>query len=262
MQILNKILKTIPFRLKWFLKRQTRKGNKYYCNICNSNIKEFLPGGINNHAIQKYEVIGAGYKQYDICPVCTASYRTRAIKLVMDKYINMSISDKVLHIAPEKPLFYLLKKKFNNNYIPGDIDPKKYLGYSNISRIDLTNMDFNDCEFDFILCNHVLEHIQDDEKALNEIHRVLKPSGLALLQVPISKKLKNTFENPEIISAEDRLVNYGQHDHVRIYAMDYVDKLEKTGFIVETISVKDLNRHNIFHKLMLDEREIIFVCRK
>ena len=100
---------------------------------------------------------------------------------------------------------------------------------------DLTNLPFEDNRFDLILCNHVLEHVTDDHKAISEIFRVLKKEGKAILQVPIDQNRINTFEDFSITDPKERTKNFGQYDHVRIYGTDFFDRLEKAGFKTEKI---------------------------
>ena len=97
-------------------------------------------------------------------------------------------------------------------------------------KIDITDIKFQNNTFDCILCSHVLEHILDDNKAIRELYRVLKPNGWAILQVPILRE--KTFEDPNIQTPEERLKYFGQEDHVRIYGLDYKDRLENAGFKV------------------------------
>jgi ubiquinone/menaquinone biosynthesis C-methylase UbiE len=105
-------------------------------------------------------------------------------------------------------------------------------------RMDITDIQYPDNYFDAIICNHVLEHVIDDYKAMTELHRVLKPGGWAVLQVPISLSLGKTYENPSVTTAREREEAFGQDDHVRIYAKDYVSRLERAGF---TVNVFDWN---------------------
>ena len=95
--------------------------------------------------------------------------------------------------------------------------------------------------FDWVICNHVLEHIEDDQQAMGEIYRVLKPGGSAVLQVPISPALEKTFEDKTIQSPEQREQHFGQRDHVRIYGLDYVQRLEEAGFKVNRQKIKSEN---------------------
>jgi len=105
---------------------------------------------------------------------------------------------RLLHIAPEKNLPKALKAFSKIKYISGDLNPLMSCDI----RLDITDINFKDDYFDFIICNHVLEHIVDDQKAMRELFRVLKPEGFAILQVPISKKAKETFEDFSIILPE------------------------------------------------------------
>jgi ubiquinone/menaquinone biosynthesis C-methylase UbiE len=98
--------------------------------------------------------------------------------------------------------------------------------------MDLADISVGDESFDVIICNHVLEHIIDDHKAMTELYRVLKPKGWAILQVPISPTLTHTFEDFSLTTDTQREAAFGQHDHVRIYANDYIQRLDKAGFAV------------------------------
>jgi FkbM family methyltransferase len=129
-------------------------------------------------------------------------------------------------------------------------------------QMDITDIKYPDDHFDVIICNHVLEHIPDDWKAMAELYRVLKPRGWAILQVPISLSLNQTYEDPLVTSPEERERAFGQNDHVRIYAKDYRDRLERVGFSVEIFSfVKDFGESSI-HKYGLSKDENIYVCSK
>jgi len=164
---------------------------------------------------------------------------------------------KLLHIAPEKNLQKILKSFSHIKYISGDLN---HLVADR--KIDITNINFENDYFDFIICNHVLEHIVDDQKAMRELFRVLRPKGFAILQVPISKKAKETFEDFSITSPEEREKYFGQKDHVRIYGKDYKERLESIGFKVELYDIKkDLSIQDI-KKYGLNEEEILYVCRK
>ena len=137
---------------------------------------------------------------------------------------------RVLHFAPE-PVFY---EQFSSHkdieYWSVDLNPNAF-GVKKV--VDITNITFEDNKFDLIMCNHVLEHIPDDKKAMSELYRVLKPQiGIAFLNVPVFN-IPKTFENPEYNTPELRSKHYGQADHVRAYGLDYVDRLKSVGFDVE-----------------------------
>ncbi|WP_193201006.1 class I SAM-dependent methyltransferase [Nostoc sp. MG11] len=128
--------------------------------------------------------------------------------------------------------------------------------------MDITNIHQPDNLYDVILCNHVLEHIPEDHKAMCELFRVLKPGGWAILQVPLDYERKTTFEDFSITSPKDKEYFFGKDDHVRVYGLDYKDRLEKAGFTVEVIDyVKELKQENIL-KHCLPDREDIYLCIK
>ena len=128
---------------------------------------------------------------------------------------------KVLHIAPEQCFYNLFKNLKNINYTTYDLN-------SPLADIkgDICNLPFKENSFDFILCNHVLEHINDDKKAMKELYRVLNKNGTAILQVPINQKSRKTFEDSSIVDKKERIEKFGQYDHIRLYGLDYFKKLE------------------------------------
>jgi SAM-dependent methyltransferase len=129
-------------------------------------------------------------------------------------------------------------------------------------KADICNLPFEDASFDWILCNHVLEHIPNDQKAMQELFRVLKPGGKALLQVPLDPKRNSTFEDNSITDKTERTKIFGQYDHVRVYGLDYFDKLHNIGFQVnalqygKTLTEKERNRYVVV------ENEYIPLCER
>ena len=101
----------IPATFKQQVKKILFTGNRYYCNVCNSNLKKFIPAGDSNNAIVELDIIGAGYYQNDVCPVCDSSYRTRAVVALLESLNLTYHNTQILHIAPEKGLYNYLKKK-------------------------------------------------------------------------------------------------------------------------------------------------------
>jgi SAM-dependent methyltransferase len=119
---------------------------------------------------------------------------------------------------------------------------------------------FLDQQFDLVIANHVLEHIPDDRKAMRELFRVLKNGGRAILQVPYSTTITSSIEDPAVTDPAERSKVFGQHDHVRIYALgDYVTRLSDTGFVVDVMSSRDLA---IYHKHALQLDEVFFRIEK
>jgi ubiquinone/menaquinone biosynthesis C-methylase UbiE len=143
----------------------------------------------------------------------------------------------MLHIAPEACFEPVFKKMANIDYLTADLyNPQAMI------KMDITHIEYTDESFDIILCNHVLEHILDDKKAIGELYRVLKRNGWAILLVPIVGE--KTIEDPSIVSPEERLKFFGQEDHVRQYGTDYIDRLYSAGFTVSVTKVSDLVDHD------------------
>ena len=139
---------------------------------------------------------------------------------------------KILHFAPEKNLKQRIKQINTNEYILADLMPKDI----EIQKIDATAIPYKDCCFDFVICNHVLEHIPKYKKAINEIFRILKNNGIAILQTPYSKLLKKNFEDCNLVTDEIRLYFYGREDHVRIFSEENLfNDLKDVGFKLNII---------------------------
>ncbi|MBN1639414.1 MAG: class I SAM-dependent methyltransferase [Ignavibacteriales bacterium] len=232
-------------------------GLKYQCNICNGHFRKLLPMGINKNATKN--IVGGGYR-FALCPRCHSTDRERLTYWYLTNKTNIlspQKKTKLLHIAPENNL----KKVFSNinkiEYIDGDLNPLKAE-----NQMDITDINFEDNYFDFIICNHVLEHVKDDKKAMRELFRVLKPGGEAILQVPIFTTKIKTFEDFSIVLSEEREKYFGQKDHLRIYGKDYKDKLEGEGFKVKLYDIKnDLNNMDIVRH-GINSEEILYIGYK
>ena len=130
------------------------------------------------------------------------------------------------------------------------------------TKADITNIPCKDNSFDVVLCNHVLEHVADDQKAMREIRRVLSPDGWAILQTPIDSRRSTTFEDPTIVSPEAREQAFGQHNHVRVYGRDYKERLEKAGFTVNVDRYFKELGPDLARKYGLQDEEIYFCTKR
>jgi SAM-dependent methyltransferase len=162
---------------------------------------------------------------------------------------------RLLHVAPEIQLSHRLKRVPGVDYLSIDLAWGRAM-----MRADITNLLFPHDSFDVIYCSHVLEHIPNDHKAMTEFYRVLKPSGWAILQVPI--KGKTTFEDPSVTSPAERERLFGQSDHVRIYGEDYVDRLERAGFKVTVDQFAQQLPDGEAGQIVIDRSEKIYFCSK
>ena len=217
-------------------------GNKKHCPCCGGSFRKFLPYGLLDRENAK-------------CPNCGSLERHRLIWLYLKDRTNLFSNNlMVLHFAPEMIFQKNLKNSANLDYISADLDPSRAM-----LRVDITNIYFKDNTFDVILCSHVLEHIQDDRKAMSELFRIIKPGGWSIIQVP--RKREKTFEDDSIKSPEERERQFGQRDHVRRYGRDFKNRLEDAGFKVRVDGyAKELSRE-LFEKYGLVDIDIYF-CRK
>lgn len=164
---------------------------------------------------------------------------------------------KVLHFAPEQAFHKRFKKMANIDYTTTDLN-------SPLAEVkaDICNLPFEDNSFDVILCNHVLEHIPNDTKAMQELYRVMKPGGWGIFQIPQDLKREKTFEDDSITDKEERAKIFGQYDHVRIYGRDYFDKLCSIGFTVEEVDYTSALPKEEVEKYRLAKGEIIPLVKK
>ncbi len=222
------------------------KGAGFTCNVCGNTYTKFIddfPAVENRKAIFENEVI-AGYGKNILCPYCLSNARER---LVIEMLKRMHISGKkILHLSPEKNVFYFLNK--NTSVTTADLMPSFYKDIDkNISQQDATHFSYKDETFDLVIANHILEHIPDDVYAMKEIFRVLKNGGQAILQVPYSKKNQHTSEDKNLNDPLLQSQLFGQKDHVRIYALNnYIERLRSAGFAVQIIQAEDLSLYKSY----------------
>ena len=247
--VLNKIprpwLIKISYWVRPFLSLYLR-GNKYEDPIDGRKFRKFLPYG---YAKQRANVLS---------PSSLSLERHRLLWLYLTHetdFFHKKIS--VLHVAPEQAFYKKFKKQSNWKYITTDL-------HSPLAEVkaDLCNLPFEENSFDLILCNHVLEHIPNDTKAMNELFRVMKKGGTGIFQVPQDRNRATTFEDDSITDPDQRTRIFGQYDHVRVYGMDYFEKLRNVGFqVLEVTYAQQLTPQQI-ERYRIEENEIIPVCKK
>lgn len=230
----------LPFLDVWY------RGNRFTDPINGKSYRRFLPYG--------YVKI----RQNVLSPGTLSLERHRLIWLYLQRETTFfEAPASVLHMAPEKAFLSKLKKASHIDYTTCDLESP----LADI-KADICDLPFADASFDWILCNHVLEHIPNDTKAMQELFRVLKPGGTALLQVPLNPSLKVTFEDNSITDKAERTKIFGQYDHVRIYGLDYFEKLRSTGFTVAELQYgKSLTKEEIIRYSVV-ESEYIPLCKR
>jgi len=234
-------------------------GKAFECTFCRWQFRRLRPAGFDYPVLREKQVTGASFHLNDVCPKCMSNSRERLLHLFLQNKTDLFDPPKtLLHVAPEPNLGKLLSTTDGITYVSADL-----LEPDVNAHIDIMKMPFLDGTFDVILCNHVLEHVSDDRIAMNELYRILKPGGWAVLQVPIAKALTTTFEDPTAATDQRRIELFGQRDHVRLYAEgDYVNRLSAVGFRVNSESYcKQIPESHVRRHALIPD-ELIFVCNK
>ncbi len=249
--ILNTIPRPILIRLSYVARpilALALKGDQFTDPIDGKSFKSFLPYGYEK---QRANVLS---------PSTLSLERHRLLWLYLKNetdFFNATEKKKVLHFAPEQAFYKLFRNQKNLDYTTTDL-------FSPLADVkaDICDLPFKDNSYDVILCNHVLEHIPDDTKAMQELFRVLKPGGMAILQIPQELDRATTFADDSITDQKERAKIFGQYDHVRIYGRDYFDKLRSIGFTVIEEDYTNKIAPELVEKYCLAKSEIIPVCYK
>ena len=222
------------------------RGNTYTDPIDGKSYRRFLPYGY------------AKVRENVLAPGTLSLERHRLFWLYLKNETTFfSAPLRVLHFAPEQAFVQKFKKQKNLTYTTTDLN-------SPIADVkaDICDLPFKDNSFDFIICNHVLEHIPDDTKAMQELYRVLAPSGTAIVQVPYDAKRDITFEDNTITDQRERTRIFGQYDHLRVYGMDYFKKLSSIGFEVNALDYTSSMTSDDIERYRLCKGELLPVCKK
>ena len=188
-----------------------------YCPCCDHEAPEFLPFGVKPRPNVR-------------CPQCGSLERHRLLWMFLrERRDLLRRGMTLLHVAPERALRRLARSVDGLHYIAADLSADARV------RLDVTVLPFGLGTLDGIICNHVLEHVSDDRRALREFRDAMHPSGWAILQSPIDSARECTFEDPSITDPAERERLFGQHDHVRVYGTDYASRLRAGGFRVECL---------------------------
>ena len=196
-------------------------GSGRYCAVCDHQSKRFLPYGVE-------------VRSDALCPFCRSLERHRLVIRFLREKTNLfdGAPKRFLHVAPERSLERVFSRALGSGYLTADLFDDGVM-----EKMDITNIQHADASFDVVYCSHVLEHVPDDRKAIREFYRVLRPTGWAVLNVPVTAE--QTFEDPTITDPKERERLFGQHDHVRRYGPDYKDRLEEAGFSVSVVYPSD-----------------------
>ena len=246
---LNLIPRPLLIRLSYWVRPLiafSLKGKTYTDPIDGKSFRKFLPYGYENP------------RENVLSPSTLSLERHRLLWLYLKNetdFFNKPI--KLLHFAPEQAFYQRFKKLDHITYTTTDLNSP----LADV-KADICHLPFDEDTFDVILCNHVLEHIPDDTKAMQELYRVMKPGGWGIFQIPQDLKREQTFEDNTITDRKERARIFGQYDHVRIYGRDYFDKLRSVGFKVEEVDYTNTLPKEDVEKYRLAKGEIIPLVKK
>lgn len=239
MNIIKRFLRPTIHKARAFALR----GDGFYCPVCEKNYRKFYKCGINP-------------RPNALCPGCGSLERHRLLWVALCNLRDKDLikqEARLLHVAPEPCLAEKFKREYD--YFSIDLDGKKAM-----MAMDITALTFENESFDAIICNHVLEHIPDDRKAMKELYRVLKPGGWASIQVPVKGDV--TQEDLSVTDPKERMRLYGQEDHVRHYGRDFYDRLNEAGFGVLVIPKTDLFAPDELDRASVACEDEVVLCRK
>ena len=199
------------------------------CPLCGCRRRKFLPYGY------------VSPRENALCPNCLALERHRLLWLWLLRESDLGRGavalPRLLHIAPEVALMRKFRKMYASQperYVTADLESPLADMHFDVQQIPM-----GDGEVDTIICNHILEHVEDDSKALRELYRILRPNGWAVILSPVDLEREHTFEDDTITDPKERTRIFGQYDHRRIYGRDYVERLAAVGFEVYDIPYKE-----------------------
>lgn len=239
------MIKALKKTLRRWEKQVTYRGTNRKCPVCEKSCKRFLENGEPPRKDSK-------------CPFCQSLERHRLLWLYLQRETDLQEAppNKALHVAPEAFFEKKMRPLIGKGYLSADL-----FGENVDVKMDICDIRYEDKHFDFILCSHVLEHVDDDLKAMREMHRVLSDDGIAFLLVPITTE--KTFGDPTVKDPEERLRLFGQRDHVRRYGPDYPDRLRESGFKVTEVHASDfLSAEEIEKMAVTKAAGELYICRR
>lgn len=249
--LLNTLPRPLLIRLSYPFKKVAPllyRGNNVECPVCERSFSKFLSYGSD-----------IAHRENVLCPYDLTLERHRLMWLYLRDHSNFFTANHldVLHIAPEQCFHGKFKVQKNLNYVTGDlVSPLADLHF------DLHSIPLDDNSFDVVFCNHVLEHVDDALQCMRELHRVLRPGGWGIMQVPQDFDRDITYEDTSITSPEDREKHFWQKDHVRLFGNDYPQWLEKAGFNVEVFDKESKYDSKMIERFRLQKKEILYIVHK
>lgn len=216
-------------------------GGRKQCIFCGHRVWRFMPYRAGSRSspplMRVLDMVGSDADHFE-CPRCGAHDRERHLLLYLQAsgLLPSMHGHDVLHFAPERHLSERIAAIKPSRYTKCDLYPQS----PDLVQVDIQAIPFDAETFDFVIANHVLEHVDDDLKALTEICRVLKIGGYAILQTPYSRKLHHTWQDRGITDQPSRLQAFGQEDHVRLFGRDIFERFATAGLTSKVSQHSDL----------------------
>lgn len=254
--ITSKFKDFLPYEVRAFLGRSKRriryellrlssakKVGENECSVCEAQIAGFVHGG-------------------KLCAFCTSFPRHRALLPLIEKWVEATDSDvKLMHVAPDACMRARLLRHRKLKYMGIDRFTPGHSYPPDTIHGDIENLDLEDESMDMIICLHVLEHVDNDRKALSEMTRVLKAGGIVVLAFPF-KEGELTYEDPDIVDSKERAKAFGQWDHVRYYGEDVAERILDAGLETKKVTPKDIWPEEVITRWGLLPNEVFFLCKK
>ncbi len=235
----------VPLLGLWYV------GRGRECPLCGCRRRRFLPYGY------------VSPREDALCPRCLALERHRLLWLWLIRESDLGRGamalPRLLHIAPEVALMRKFRKMYareRERYVTADLESPLADMHFDVQQIPL-----QDESFDTVICNHILEHVVDDRRALGELHRILRPGGWGVVLSPVDREREHTFEDDSITDERERTRLFGQYDHRRVYGRDYEQRLAEAGFEVYVIPYAE-NFTSAERKLYALTDEDLYIVRK
>ncbi len=227
----KKILDLYDFKIRGLI-YWMYKGYNAECPLCNYSFKYYVE--ISNNEL--------------LCPRCGSTSKHRRLWLLIKNQVKIDSEKSILHFSPSKSLKRALKLRYKDNYYTSEFESEKDANF----HFDITRIDAMDNSFDSIICYHILDYTEDDDKAIAELYRILNPGGKLYVQ---SAFKETDMDNNKII------VQPGYKKPLRVYPVNYLEKkLEKAGFIVENLDLSCDNAKLNYYGFR--KNEYILLCRK
>jgi len=254
------------------LQKQVRLINaRNYCTVCEAKVNSFLP--LPDFFRENQQKYGFPFQTKDaetcneaayLCPACGASDRDRLYALYLRDYVARVESPvHMVDFAPSEPLSAFIRRAIESSGKDIRYRTADLLAENVDDRVDIADLrTYQSDQFTFFLCSHVLEHVPDDNKALRELHRILKPGGSGILMVPIILSLEQIEEDPEIEDEGERWRRFGQGDHVRLYSKrGFLERVRAAGFAVRELG-KEFFSAELFEQAGITSQSVLYIVEK